>query len=206
MTPRLFLCLLIGICVWAAPAMCAASDRAVVGQPAPGFSVTDTHGVARSLASFKGKFVVLEWFNPECPFIRKHYDSQNMQRLQRAATQRGVIWLSIDSSAPGKQGYLTPEAANAFIAQRNAAPTAVLLDPEGTIGRRYGAKATPHMFVISPAGVVIYAGAIDDVPSADPADVARASNYVQRALDEAMTGHAVSTPETNAYGCSVKYR
>lgn len=205
MTPRPFLCLFLGMCVWAGPAACAASDRAVVGQPAPDFSVTDTRGVVRSLASFNGKFVVLEWFNPGCPFIRKHYDSQNMQRLQRAATQRGVIWLSIDSSAPGKQGHLTPEAANAFVAQRGAAPTAVLLDPEGAIGRRYGAKATPHMFVINPAGVVIYAGAIDDIPSADPADVVRASNYVQRALDEAMTGHAVSTPETSAYGCSVKY-
>ncbi len=194
------------MCVWAGPAVYAASDRAVVGQPAPDFSVTDTHGVARTLASFKGKFVVLEWFNPECPFTRKHYDSQHMQRLQRTTTQRGVIWLSIDSSAPGKQGHLTPEAANAFVTQRHAAPTAILLDPEGVLGRRYGAKATPHMFVINPAGVVIYAGAIDDIASADPADVSRAANYVQRALDEAMAGHAVSTPETSAYGCSIKYR
>ena len=185
--------------------MFADADRAVVGQPAPEFSVTDTQGVPRALSAFKGKFVVLEWFNPDCPFSRKHYDSQNMQRLQRSATQRGVIWLSIDSSAPGKQGHLSPEAANAFVTQRGAAPTAVLLDPEGAIGRRYSAKATPHLFVINPEGVLIYAGAIDDVPSADPADGARATNYVQRALGEAMAGQAVSTPETNAYGCSVKY-
>ncbi len=202
---RLLHAALIGSFLLASPAVFADSAGAVVGQPAPAFTVTDTQGVPRTLSAFKGKFVVLEWFNPDCPFSRKHYDSQNMQQLQRVAAQRGVIWLSIDSSAPGKQGHLTPETANTFVTQRGAAPTAVLLDPDGAIGRRYGAKATPHMFVINPEGVLIYAGAIDDVPSADPADVARATNYVQRALDEAMAGQAVSTPETNAYGCSVKY-
>lgn len=205
MTPRVLAIALIGMFVLAGPAVCAASDGAVVGQPAPEFSATDTHGTVQALSSLKGKFVVLEWLNPECPFVRKHYDSQNMQRLQRATTQRGVIWLSIDSSAPGKQGHLTPEAANAFVSQRQAAPTAVLLDPQGVIGRQYDARATPHLCIINPDGVLIYAGAIDDVPSTDPADVANATNYVQRALDEAMAGQAVSTPETKAYGCSVKY-
>lgn len=183
----------------------ARAAQAVVGQPAPEFSVTDTQGTNRSRASLKGKFVVLEWFNPDCPFVRKHYDSQNMQTLQRDATQRGVIWFSMNSSAPKKQGHLTPETANAFVQARAAAPTAVLLDPEGVVGRQYGAKTTPHMFIINPDGVLIYAGAIDDVSSTDPADVAGAVNYVRRALDEALAGQPVSAAETQAYGCSVKY-
>ena len=183
----------------------ARAAQAVVGQPAPEFSVTDTQGTSRSLSSMKGKFVVLEWFNPDCPFVRKHYDSQNMQTLQRAATQRGGVWLSINSSAPKKQGHLTPETANAFVQARAAAPTAVLLDPAGTVGRQYGAKTTPHMFVINPDGVLVYAGAIDSVSSTDPKDIAQATNYVQRALDEALAGQPVSAAETQSYGCSVKY-
>lgn len=178
--------------------------QASLGRPAPLFRLTDTQGRVHSLVPLKGKFVVLEWFNPECPFSKKHYGG-NMQRLQRTYTGRGIVWLSIDSSAPGKQGHLTPEQANALIKERHMGSTAVLLDPDGSVGRLYGAKTTPHLFIINPEGVVIYAGAIDDQPSADPADIARATNYVQRALEEAMAGEAVSVPQTKPYGCSVKY-
>ena len=183
--------------------VCAA--EAAVGAPASNFTLTDTNGQAHVLSGYKGKFVVLEWFNPDCPFSRKHYQSGNMQRLQYQYTQRGVVWLSIDSSAPGKQGSLNPERMNQFISENYVGSTAVLLDPNGEVGRLYGAKTTPHMFVINPDGVLIYAGAIDDKPSANPADVAQATNYVRQALEEAMAGKPVSVPETRSYGCSVKY-
>jgi len=176
-----------------------------VGKPAPEFSAADTSGQRRTLSDVKGSFVVLEWFNPDCPFVRKHYDSGNMQGLQQAYTQRGVVWWSINSSAPGKQGHLTPEGAQQFVQQREAHPTAVLLDPDGTIGRLYGAKTTPHMFIIDPHGAVIYAGAIDDIASPDPADIPEAINYVATALDETMDGQPVTVPESRPYGCSVKY-
>ncbi|MBI2104076.1 MAG: thioredoxin family protein [Candidatus Omnitrophica bacterium] len=183
----------------------AAGAEAVVGEPAPDFALADSTGAARSLGEFKGWFVVLEWFNPECPFVRKHYDSGNMQRLQAAATGREVVWLTLDSSAPGKQGYLTAEEANAVIRELGARQTALLLDPDGTVGRRYGAKATPHLFLISPEGRLLYAGAIDDRPSVDPDDIPEATNYLQQALDEALAGKPVSVPQTKPYGCSVKY-
>jgi peroxiredoxin len=179
--------------------------EAVVGQPAPPFSETDTTGGVWTLAGLRGKLVVLEWFNPDCPFVRKHYDSGNMQQLQRTATGQGVVWLSVNSSAPGKQGHLTPEQAEAFIAQRQAAPTAVLLDPAGQLGRRYGAKTTPHLFVINPEGVLVYAGAVDSVPSPDPADIPGAVNYVRQALDETLAGRSLTISQTKPYGCSVKY-
>jgi peroxiredoxin len=190
-----------GVLWAAAPAFAAVS----AGETAPDFTASDTTGTARSLSQFKGKFVVLEWFNPDCPFVRKHYDSGNMQRLQEAYTGRGVVWLTVASSAQGKQGYLTPEAGNAVMAQRGSHQTALLLDPEGQVGRLYGAKTTPHLFIVGPEGAVIYAGAIDDTPSADPSDVPGAANYVQQALDQAMAGQPVATPETAPYGCSVKY-
>ena len=185
------------------PLVCAAETT--VGGSAPDFTLTDTNGTAHSLAGHKGKFVVLEWFNPDCPFSRKHYQSGNMQRMQYQSTQRGVVWLSIDSSAPGKQGFLTLAQAGQFIVDHYVGSTAVLLDPDGKVGRLYGAKTTPHMFVINPDGVLIYAGAIDDKPSTDPANVAGATNYVQQALEEAMAGKPVSMPETQPYGCSIKY-
>ena len=181
------------------------SAEAVAGQPAPAFSLTDAHGTTRSLGQFKGKFVVLEWFNNECPFVGKHYNSGNMQTLQAEATGRGVVWLTIVSSAPGKQGSLTPEQALAAIADRGAHQTALLLDSDGTVGRLYGAKTTPHLFIVNPEGRVIYAGAIDDHPSTDPADIPGATNYVRQALDEALAGRPVSVPSTKSYGCSVKY-
>jgi peroxiredoxin len=179
--------------------------EAVVGGPAPDFNLTDAHGTTRSLAQFRGTFVVLEWFNNECPFVRKHYGSGNMQRLQADATARGVAWLTIVSSASGKQGYLTPEQALAVLAERGSHQTALLLDPDGTVGRLYGAKTTPHCFIINPEGRVIYAGAIDDRPSTDPADIPGATNYVTQALEEALAGKPVSVPSTKSYGCSVKY-
>lgn len=189
-----------------AAAMQAAPVWAVeVGTPAPDFSVTDTRGEPRTLAGLRGKFVVLEWFNPECPFTRKHYGTGNMQQLQQAYTGRGVVWLSVDSSAPGKQGHLTAEEANAFMEELDGHPTAVLLDPDGTLGRQYGAATTPHLFVINPAGVLIYQGAIDDAPSLDPADVETAANYVEQALDAALEGKPVPVASTQPYGCSVKY-
>ena len=203
-TDRLTHLVLIASMVLAWPAV-ARSAQAVVGQPAPVFSLTDTHGAPRSLSAFKGRWVVLEWSNPECPFVRKHYDSGNMQRLQRTYTARGVTWLTIISSAPGKQGHVSSEQANAIIAQRGAAQTAMLLDPDGAVGRLYGAKTTPHMFIVDPAGVLVYAGAIDDKPSTDPADVATATNYVERALEEADRDQTISIPQTRPYGCSVKY-
>jgi peroxiredoxin len=177
----------------------------MVGETAPDFTVTDTRGAARSLSGLRGKFVVLEWFNQDCPFVRKHYGSGNMQRLQRAYTDRGVVWLSVNSAAPGKQGHVSPEQANALMQEKGAAPTAVLLDPDGTLGRRYGAKTTPHLFIVNPEGLLIYAGAIDDQPSTDPADVPRATNYVQQTLDAALAGKPVPVSETQSYGCSVKY-
>ena len=183
-------------------AVCA---EAVVGEPAPDFSAPDASGATRSLAEFKGRFVVLEWFNPECPFVRKHYGSGNMQGLQAAAAERGVAWLTVVSSAPGKQGYLTPAQAGAVIEELGTKQEALLLDPDGTVGRRYGAKTTPHLFLIGPEGRLLYAGAIDDRPSVDPDDIPGATNYLQQALDEALAGEPVSVPQTKPYGCSVKY-
>ena len=178
----------------------------VVGQPAPAFTLTDTKGQPRSLGEFAGRFVVLEWFNKDCPFVHKHYDSGNMQQLQAASTVREVVWLTMASSAPGKQGYMTAAEGEAVIAERHAHPTALLLDPDGTVGRLYGAKTTPHLFLIGPNGVLLYAGAIDNRPSTDAADIPGATNYVQQALDEALAGKPVSVPETTSYGCSVKYQ
>ena len=176
-----------------------------VGQPAPEFTLTDSNGQSHKLSDFKGKFVVLEWLNHGCPFVVKHYESGNMQNLQKEYTGKDVVWLSIVSSAPGKQGHMNPEETNKAKAEKGSAATAVLLDEDGTVGKLYDAKVTPELYVINPAGVLVYAGAIDDKKSTDPADVAGAKNYVKQALDEAMAGKPVSEPSTTAYGCSVKY-
>ena len=176
-----------------------------VGQPAPAFTLTDSNGQSHNLADFKGKFVVLEWLNHGCPFVKKHYDSNNMQKLQKEYTGKDVVWLSIVSSAPGKQGHMSPAETNAAKAEKGSAATAVLIDEDGTVGQLYGAKVTPELYVINPEGNLIYAGAIDDKKSVDPADVEGATNYVKRALDEALAGQPVSTPRTEPYGCSVKY-
>jgi hypothetical protein len=176
-----------------------------VGQPAPGFTLTDSTGQSHNLSDFQGKFVVLEWLNHGCPFVKKHYDGGNMQSLQKEYTGQDVVWLSIVSSAPGKQGHMSPEETNQAKEEKGAAPTAVLIDEDGTVGKLYAAKVTPELFVINPEGTLIYAGAIDDKKSVDAADIEGATNYVKQALDEALAGNPVSTPQTEAYGCSVKY-
>jgi peroxiredoxin len=176
-----------------------------VGEPAPGFTAKDSNGNVQKLADYRGKFVVLEWHNRQCPFVHKHYASGNMQRLQKEWTAKGVVWLTVISSAPGKQGYMTAEEENAFVKEVNASPTAVLLDPSGEVGHLYDAKTSPHMFVINPQGVLVYDGAIDDKPTTDLDDVPTATNYVNLALEEALAGEQVKTPVTRPYGCSVKY-
>ena len=183
-----------------------AADSPAVGTNAPDFSLTDSKGKTQTVSQYKGKYVVLEWFNPECPFVKKHYGSGNMQKLQEEFTGKGVVWLSIDSSAPGKEGNLTAEQANAKIAEWKTKQTAVVLDPDGKAGQAYGAKNTPHMFVINPEGKVVYEGAIDSKATPNPADIANSTNYVKVALDESMAGKTVSNANTKPYGCSVKYK
>jgi len=175
------------------------------GQPAPDFTLTDTNGQSHSLSQFKEKYVVLEWFNHDCPFVKKHYDSGNMQALQKEYTSKDVVWLSINSSAAGKEGYYNAEQTNQMMKDKTAAPTAVLLDSDGKVGQLYGAQTTPHMFIINPDGILIYQGAIDDKKSTDPADISSSKNYVESALDAAMAGQSVSESTTKSYGCSVKY-
>jgi len=183
----------------------SARAQAVVGQPAPAFTATDAAGRSRTLAEFAGRTVVLEWWNPECPFVGKHYRSGNMQRLQKEWTGKGVVWLTVDSSAAGQQGFVDGARATELMSEREGAPTAVLLDPLGTVGRAYGAKTTPHMFVIDAKGRVVYAGGIDDKPSTDQADVAAAKNYVADALAEVAAGRPVTVAASQPYGCGVKY-
>jgi peroxiredoxin len=178
--------------------------NARVGETAPNFTLPDTNGKTRSLADFKGKFVVLEWYQPNCPFVGKHYRSGNMQSLQKEYTAKGVVWLSIDSSAPGEQGNYRAEQLNKIASRDSAARTALLLDPAGDVGRLYGAKTTPDMYIIDPKGTLVYEGAIDDKRSTDLADVKTATNYVKVALDAVMNGKADPTPATRPYGCSVK--
>ncbi|HKP02198.1 MAG TPA: redoxin domain-containing protein [Chthoniobacterales bacterium] len=182
-----------------------AAESPAVGTTAPDFSVTDSKGKTQSVSQYKGKYVVLEWFNPECPFVKKHYGSGNMQKLQEEFTGKGVVWLSIDSSAAGKEGHLTAEQANQKMTEWKTKQTALLLDPNGKAGQTYGAKNTPHMFVINPEGKIIYEGAIDSKASANPADLANSTNYVKVALEESMGGKPVTTATTKPYGCSVKY-
>jgi peroxiredoxin len=176
-----------------------------IGKAAPNFSLPDTNGKAHTLADLKGKYVVLEWYQPDCPFVQKHYRSGNMQALQKEYTAKGVTWLSIDSSAPGEQGNYPAEKLNEISAQNGSARTALLLDPAGTVGRLYGAKTTPDMYIITPDGILVYKGAIDNKRSTDLADVKTATNYVKGALDAVMAGKTVPTTATQPYGCSVKY-
>jgi len=179
--------------------------HAAVGQMAPDFTLVDAHGKTHSLSEYKGKFVVLEWVNFGCPFVRKHYDSNNMQTLQANYTGQDVVWLSICSSAPGKQGYFTGQELLDRIKSEKSNASAYLVDADGTVGRLYGAKTTPDMFIIDPAGMLVYAGAIDDKPSTDQADINGANNYVRLALDAARGGQPIVTASTTSYGCSVKY-
>jgi len=180
-------------------------SAAKVGETAPEFTGTASNGKTVHLSDYRGKYVVLEWHNNGCPYVRKQYNSGNMQRLQKQWTGQGVVWFTILSSAPGKQGYMTASDENDYLAKVQAAPTAALLDPTGEIGHLYDAKTSPQMVVINPHGVVIYDGAIDDKPTTDLSDVPGATNYVNLALEQAMAGKSVETAATRPYGCSVKY-
>jgi alkyl hydroperoxide reductase subunit AhpC len=184
----------------------AGSSQAVsVGQPAPDFKATDTSGKTVSLSDFKGKHVVLEWVNPGCPYVQKHYSSANMQGTQKEAIAKGVVWLAVNSTATDHGDYKAPAAMAQWMQGQKAAASATLMDSSGTVGRAYGARTTPHMYIINPQGLLVYAGAIDSKPSSSPADVASATNHVKVALGEALAGKAISQATTRPYGCSVKY-
>ena len=176
-----------------------------VGKPAPAFALPDTHGQQHTLAQYSGKWVVLEWLNYDCPYVKKHYSSGNIPGQQQKWRDKGVVWLAIVSSAPGTQGYFEPEQMNARTASDGSKATAVLLDPQGTVGHAYDARTTPHMFVIDPQGVVRYMGGIDDIASARVEDLANAKQLVDQALTELFAGKPVSVPTSRPYGCSVKY-
>jgi peroxiredoxin len=194
--------IILSSCLLAAGSAAAAVSA---GQPAPAFKGIDVSGKPVSLADFKGKYVVLEWNNPNCPFVMKHYDSGNMQTLQKRYGADNVAWISVNSTNDSHSDYMSPEKLAAWFKQQNAAPAAVLMDTRGEIGRAYGAKVTPHMYIVDPKGTVIYAGAIDDKRSANPADVKSATNYVAAALTDARSGKPVATATSSAYGCTIKY-
>jgi peroxiredoxin len=176
-----------------------------LGQPAPDFTGIDSNGNKHTLSQYKGKTVVLEWTNHDCPYVQKHYNSGNMQKLQKKATANGIVWLSIISSKPGKQGHVSASQANKLTQSRDAAPTAVILDETSEIGLLYGAKTTPHMYIIDTTGQLVYMGGIDNIPSKDEADIADAKNYVRAALDAIAAGKTIEDSITRPYGCSVKY-
>ena len=182
-----------------------AQASAQTGTTAPAFAATDSKGRQHSLAAYKGQTVVLEWTNHECPYTVKHYATGNMQALQRSATEAGVIWLTVVSSRPGTQGHVNGLEADQLTDERSARPTAVLLDPEGNLGRLYGARTTPHMYIVDPAGTLVYMGAIDDQPTANPASVKVARNYVREALADLREGRPIAAASTRPYGCTVKY-
>ena len=195
--------LLAGTAAALVPATAWAS--ADLGKPAPAFTATDSNGKSWSLADLKGKIVVLETTNHDCPYVGKHYRSGNMQAQQRDATSKGVIWLTVASSAPGEEGFVNASQANELTKSRNAAPTAVLLDPQSKIARAYGATVTPHMYIVDVSGVLVYKGGIDSIPSADTADIPKAKQYVRMALSEVLAGKQVAEASTRPYGCSLKY-
>lgn len=184
----------------------ATASAVQVGEPAPNFGIVDSHGKTQHLSDYKGKFVVLEWHSQACWAVKRQYDSGNMQRLQKDWTGKGVVWLTVISSAPGNPGFVTPSQENTFIEQAKASPTAALMDTGGTLGHLYGVKNTPEMFVIDPQGTVIYEGAIDDHHKPTESNVATAKNYVSAALEQAMAGKPVAIPGTISYGCSVNYK
>ncbi len=186
-------------------ATAAAAMAAEVGKPAPEFTAVTASGEKVSLAAQMGKVVILEWHNKDCPIVKKHYGSGNMQKLQKELTGKGAVWYTVLSSAPGKQGHVDGAQATKDMQERGAAQTATLLDPDGKVGKLYGAKTTPHMYVIDAKGTLVYAGAIDDKPTTDADDIAGAKNYVRAAVEEVLAGRPVSTPSSQPYGCSVKY-
>jgi len=186
-------------------ALATLAQAITIGQAAPAFEVKDANGKLVKLSDFKGKHVVLEWTNPNCPFVVKHYGSQNMQGLQKDATAKEVVWLSISSTAPGHADYLAAKDLAAKYLSWGASSTALLMDDDGRVGKAYAARTTPHMFIVDPKGVLVYAGGIDDKRSANPADVATAKNFVKTSLGELLAGKPVSTPTSVPYGCSIKY-
>jgi peroxiredoxin len=179
--------------------------KPVIGQPAPDFSVTDASGKTQSLSAYKGKIVVLEWNNPECPFVRKHYGAHNMQTQQAEAAAQDVVWLTVNSGADGKQGHLDAAAASAYVTKNQGKEAAYLLDADGKVGHAYDAKTTPNMYVIDKNGVLRYMGGIDSIASTDVDDIAKATQYVRQALAELTAGKPVSVSTSEPYGCSVKY-
>lgn len=192
--------------ITAAVMACHAAAAPKVGEPAPPFELTDTAGNTHSLSDFKDRKVVLEWTNHDCPFVQKHYSSGNMQEQQRLATgEHDAVWLTIISSKPGAQGHVSPERADELTRTRNAAPTAVLIDESGDVGRAYAAQVTPHMYIIDESGTLVYMGGIDSNPSADPADIPSSTQYVVTALEDMQAGHTVADPVTRPYGCTIKY-
>ncbi|MDP2819805.1 MAG: thioredoxin family protein [Polaromonas sp.] len=178
---------------------------ATVGQAAPDFSTTDTSGKTRKLSDFKGKLVVLEWTNPGCPFVQKHYRG-NMQSLQKEFTGKGVVWLAVNSTETGSGDYLVPLKLASWMTEKQALPSATLMDESGKIGQLYGARTTPHMYIVSPQGRLVYAGAIDSIASAQVDDIKTATNYVRQGLNEALAGKPLSVASSRAYGCSIKYK
>jgi peroxiredoxin len=203
MTRRNVLAATLALAVAAATA--PAQAAAVVGQPAPDFTLVDVQGQKHTLSSLKGKTVVLEWINYDCPFVKKHYGSGNMPKLQKEYIAKGVVWLAVNSSNVGKQGYFTTDEIKTRSQKEGFAASAYLVDTNGTVGKAYGAKTTPHMYVLDAKGTLVYAGGIDDKPSTDVADIATARNFVRTALDETLAGKPVTTTSSQPYGCSVKY-
>ena len=187
---------------------CTTADarNARVDQSAPDFSLTDSNGKKHSLSDFKGKWIVLEWVNFGCPFVRKHYDSGNMPSLQKTYTEKGIIWLSICSSAPGKEGYFEGDELTSHIKEKKSHATAYLIDADGTVGKMYEAKTTPHMYIINPEGMLVYAGGIDNIASSDKDDIKKATNYIRENLDAALGGTEIVVKSSRPYGCSVKYK
>lgn len=188
--------------VLSAPVQAAPS----VGQAAPDFTLTDTSGKPVRLSDFKGKHVVLEWVNPGCPYVKKHYNSANMQGTQKEVTGKGVVWLAINSTETQHYDYMAPDKLSGWMAQQKAAATRTLMDAEGTVGQAYGARTTPHMYIVNPQGQLIYAGGIDSIPSSNPDDVKKAVNYVKQGISQALAGQPLSNPVTRPYGCSIKYK
>ena len=177
-----------------------------VGQQAPDFTLTDTSGKTVRLSDFKGKLVVLEWFNPGCPYVRKHYNSANMQGTQKETAGKGVVWLAINSTEKASYDYLAAAQLASWVTEQKAAPTQTLMDEEGTVGKAYGARTTPHMYIVNPQGMLIYAGGIDSIPSSRPEDIKTAVNYVKQGVREALAGQPISNATTRPYGCSIKYK
>ena len=198
----------LGLSAFALPAglfTAASAQAASVGQPAPDFTLTDTAGRAVKLSDFRGKPVVLEWNNPGCPFVRKHYNG-NFQALQKEFTGKGVAWLAINSTRDDSPDYLSPAQLARWMADKGAAPTATLMDEDGKVGQAYSARVTPHMYIVNAQGALVYAGGIDSIPSAREADISKATNYVRQGLTELLAGQPLSTPTSQAYGCSIKYK